>query len=852
MLILQPKNISKLLKHFFLISLIVFFSLSFSLTANADAGDLDTTFVSNPGVAVGVGGAAEVYSFGIQSDNKVIIVGNFNQYNLQVSPRIARINTDGSYDSTFNVGTGFSNAGIFQSVVYDIEILPSGEIFVVGIFDNYNGVPTKNIIKLFPDGTVDTSFDPGVGSNFSINDLVVQPDGKVVITGVFTTINSISRQKIARLNTDGSLDTSFDDGAGIGGSPFDIALQSDGKIIVSGQITSYDGVSQNSIFRLNTDGSLDTSFNTGSATGSGPIYSLNVLTDDKILIGGDFTNFNGFSIFDIARLNSDGSIDTTFDDGATGFNNVVYDIHQSSIDNKVYVGGNFNFNSGVNGTFNHVVRLNTDGSFDSTFDNLTGSSNPINKVLVDSNSKILIGGLFSSYDTVPIGRIARLNGVDPTIISSTNYGSANCSPDPATIEIDTITCLIDLIGSSFDNYGLPGSGITANLDGLGTGDFCTILNNNTSLAQLSCTNIPTTGGITGSINVQTNDTSTVTNIDNITLQNTVVDTDNDGVNDSQENSDGTDANDPNDYLDNDGDNVPDEVENNEGTDPFDQTDFLDDDNGGLPNYVEDVLIPNNGGSPLNNSDSGDDSDPDNDGILASLEQLAFNSGDGNGDGIQDFIQSNVTTIYNPLMDSYVTMQAFQCVDIEEFEFIDEKDNLIQDENFDYQYGLHRFVINCPGTGEEAIVRFFWGKELDVSNWLYRKYDNESYFTYNDVELDEETINNTTITTSTITITDGGEYDIDNLANGQIIDPAGPSIQSNNDTSISQSNQNNSSSNLQNNLNNLIRTGGYFRNNINFFNNHWIIIIDFWVIHFTKIQTKNSQLIVGSTPKLDKL
>ncbi len=386
----------------------------------------------------------------------------------------------------------------------------------------------------------------------------------------------------------------------------------------------------------------------------------------------------------------------------------------------------------------------------------------------------------------------------PTEISASNYGASNCQPDPAIIGFDTVSCSITLTGSPSGEYELPPAGITANILGLGSGDACTIQQvDETPTYELVCTNIPTAGGTPGNNDVETNSSSVTTTFDSVELVDPV-DSDNDGVLDPQENNDGTNPSDPNDYQDSDGDTVPDQVENSEGTNPFDPGDFLDDDNGGLPNYVETILIPNNGGAPLNTTNGSDDSDPDGDGVGSSEELLAFNSGDGNNDGVLDMIQSDVTSKYNPLSDSYITMESTVCNNNENLDFISESDNAISDEGYDYPYGLHRFTINCTTPGSTATVKFYWGKSLDTSNWIYRKYNENSYFGFQDIAISQELVNGELITVSSISVTDGGEYDLDGQVNGQIIDPAGPALL---EITGNQS------------IDNLIRTGGKITKNI---------------------------------------
>jgi len=134
----------------------------------------------------------------------------------------------------------------------------------------------------------------------------------VLLGGNFTTIAGVSRNRIARLNSDGSLDTGFNPGTGANNNVWALAVQFDGKVLVGGEFTTMDGVSRNRIVRLNSDGSLDTGFNPGTGA-NGIVLALAQQPNGKVLIGGAFTTIAGVSRNYIARLNADGSLDTTFE-----------------------------------------------------------------------------------------------------------------------------------------------------------------------------------------------------------------------------------------------------------------------------------------------------------------------------------------------------------------------------------------------------------------------------------------------------------------------------------------------------------------------------------------------------------
>lgn len=144
-------------------------------------------------------------------------------------------------------------------------------------------------------GKQDAAFNIGSGANGSIRSIAVQADGKTIIGGTFTAVNGVSRNRIARLNADGSLDADFNAGNGANSTVYTSVLQADGKILIGGNFTKVNGVSRNRVARLNVDGSLDTSFNAGSfdtGFGSNAVYTMALQTDDKIVIGGSFSGVN--------------------------------------------------------------------------------------------------------------------------------------------------------------------------------------------------------------------------------------------------------------------------------------------------------------------------------------------------------------------------------------------------------------------------------------------------------------------------------------------------------------------------------------------------------------------------------
>ena len=258
-------------------------------------GSYDATFDFNPPGAVN--------DIIIQPDGKIVIGGNLGT--------IARLNIDGSLDQTFaNLSI---QSGTQSGQVAAIARQSDGKYVVVGSFTTVGGVQQGNIARLNADGTLDANFNVGgTGFNSSPADVAIAPDGKIIAVGSFGLFNGVSRIRAARLNANGTLDTTF---VPSGLPPIftgtDVVVQPDGRPIIVG--TNNSTTLPGSFFRLNLDGSLDTSFaGMVSYTRQGFVYDIQLQPDGKILIGGDFSIVNGVPRSKLARLNADGSLDTSF------------------------------------------------------------------------------------------------------------------------------------------------------------------------------------------------------------------------------------------------------------------------------------------------------------------------------------------------------------------------------------------------------------------------------------------------------------------------------------------------------------------------------------------------------------
>ncbi len=350
-----------------------------------------------PDAFASAGGAnAGVYTVAQQSDGKLLIGGGFTQVAGIARSRIARLLADGTLDPDFDPGAGFD--GDVQRIVVQAD----GRILVAGGFTGYDGTPRSNIARLLADGSIDVSFDPGSGANNGIAAMALQGDGRIVIGGSFTQYAGVGRNRVARINADGSLDTTYTPGVGANNALLRVVLQGDGKAVVAGWFTSMGGSARNYLARLNVDGSLDTTFNTGTGPNA-VVTALGLQPDGKLLIAGNFSSVNGTPRTRIARVEADGTLDAGFVPGA-GLDGGA-EVLLPQADGTAFAAG---FSSTYDGTPREgLVRILANGALDSSFELVPGTGYHTAAV-VTAGGRILVGGFWNTVYGVARGRIARL------------------------------------------------------------------------------------------------------------------------------------------------------------------------------------------------------------------------------------------------------------------------------------------------------------------------------------------------------------------------------------------------------------------------------------------------------------
>jgi uncharacterized delta-60 repeat protein len=386
---------------------VVFFALLCPLLAvRPNSADLDQTF-SPPTISGGPGGVRDIV---VQPDGKIIIVGFFQELDeLDNTQGMVRLNPDGSIDYSFTPEVSGSPRCV--------ALQPDGKILVGG---NTFGGPdffAYCLIRFNPDGSLDRSFDAGDVVASTVEDIVLQKDGKIIAVG------NIPRG-IVRLNSDGAPDLTFDPGSGFSGPVSAVAMQEDGKVIVTGSFLSVNNLERMAIARLLSNGSVDSGFVVEGWKYGSWVHDVAVQKDGKIVIGGSFSRYpTGASNDYIARLNWDGSVDASFNVNASSY---VYCVKIDQY-GRILVGGWF---TAINGTArNYVARILSSGVLDNEFNSYTGPSTNVFAIAEQLDGKILVGGDFQSIYGETFRYIARLQGgpdlvlpTDPSLSSVIKNG----------------------------------------------------------------------------------------------------------------------------------------------------------------------------------------------------------------------------------------------------------------------------------------------------------------------------------------------------------------------------------------------------------------------------------------------
>ena len=400
-------------------------------------GTVDAAYDPNPN--------GNVLALALQSDGKLILGGTFTTLTplqptvataFTLRKYVARLNTDGTVDSAFNLDV----SELPGNRVDSIRVLADGRFYLGGSFTSLQPVGTtprlarRNFARLLANATVDTTFDVNAAGSTGalVNALVIQPDGKVLVGGSFADLGSAKSTNLARfraeglpdttfspslatdgpvnaialrpnvsavpsqvggfawLNANGTLRTAFAPTVRLSGTISAVAVDREGRLLLGGSFTNLNNTTGANLVRFTTAGVIDTSFNPAP---SGQVTGIIVQSDGRMVIVGAFTTVGGIARNSIARVDASGALDITYDPNANGRINTIV----AESDGRVLVGGGFtSFTPNAAATAvarNYLARVNLDGTID-TYNPAPNAT--VNALALQTDGKAIAGGAFSS------------------------------------------------------------------------------------------------------------------------------------------------------------------------------------------------------------------------------------------------------------------------------------------------------------------------------------------------------------------------------------------------------------------------------------------------------------------------
>jgi uncharacterized delta-60 repeat protein len=436
----------------------------------ADA-TVDTTFSTNTSASIS---GAQLNKLVLnKAGTKILVAGGYVTANKI-------LNLDGTQDTTFNVGTGYS-AAINGTV---------GCLAASGVYLPYGGVFKRTAVsgfgKVKDTGYIDSSFTKAFNSGTGVLGFTPAKDGKIFAYGTFTTYDGASRVGVAKFSANGTRDASFPDLAvsnWAGGvvEANNLMEYSDGRFLVFGRYSNIAGNNKCAIARFSAAGVQDTNFrnnnpgnNTAYSFCTGVVGSLNyvglqgglLLADQKILAFGQFTNYNlqgqntSQNTFRyIMRFNSDGSVDSTWTWPSILNNRIDRAVEQTG--GKVIASGPFTAYGATTG-LGFIIRYNTDGSRDATFNSGTGFNVQPTVILRNpADDSMYVGGGFTSYNGTTATRLVKLtkDGVIDTTFAGYTVGLSQAPSDLKLADDGGVWVATSLLNTTWNGSAQSKSGI---------------------------------------------------------------------------------------------------------------------------------------------------------------------------------------------------------------------------------------------------------------------------------------------------------------------------------------------------------------------------------------------------------
>lgn len=352
---------------------------------------------------------SDIHCMALLPSGKIMVGGSFSISTTQYNG-VARLNTDGIIDYSF--GNGVGTLGF----VREIKIDASGKILVAGSFNDFNNQLHSGFVRILADGAIDPSFHVPPTNLFNevvFTSIGIQSNGKYILAGRVVDLNS-TFQLVYRFNTNGTIDSSFISD----GMYYDMvetcAILSNDKILIGGDINGYNGQQVKYLCRLNVDGILDQSYSSINQLNN-VVKDIDITNSDSVVLSGFFTKFDYRDRKYLLKLNPNGTINDDYRNNE-GFNNDVNQLKISSL-NTVYAVGKFTYFE--NTPANRIISLNLDGSINTAFNSGEGFDNDVKAIFIESSGKIILGGDFTKYNGTSISYLCRLN-IDGTLDNSFN------------------------------------------------------------------------------------------------------------------------------------------------------------------------------------------------------------------------------------------------------------------------------------------------------------------------------------------------------------------------------------------------------------------------------------------------
>jgi len=328
--------------------------------------------------------------FGVpQPDGRALVVSTGSSINGSPNYELFRLNADGTFAGGLpTVITGSNSSTVVSCALVDAQ----GRIYLGGQFTTVNGVARNRVARLLADGTVDPTWDPGAGPNSTVTSMALTADGKLVIGGSFNQVAGNARQFLARLTTTGTLDTSFIVGTGLNNVPAALAVQSDGRLIVGGPFTTYNGVTATRLIRLDANGGFDATF---APAPNGTVNFVRIAADGRFLVGGSFGQIGGVSRLGLAWFDANGAVLPALASVTSGYTAALL-LGDGSL---------------IATASNAVYRFRADGTADTLFNNANGYRGGFFRGYASNTASSRLAPLIANGNQVlVVGDIGRIGG----------------------------------------------------------------------------------------------------------------------------------------------------------------------------------------------------------------------------------------------------------------------------------------------------------------------------------------------------------------------------------------------------------------------------------------------------------